>query len=82
MTDATSANECIDEAIQSVLGVSPDEYDDSTTFGPNGLDVDSLQVVEMAETIEYELDVQIPDDKLEEIETVGDTKDVVRAAAN
>lgn len=82
MTETTSADECIDNSIQEILGFSPDEYDDSTSFGPDGLDVDSLQVVEMVETIEHELDIQIPDDELEDIETVGDTKEVVRSIAS
>ena len=82
MSDAITADECVDESVEDVFGLSPDEYDDSTSFGPDGLDVDSLQVVEMVETIEYELDVQISDDHLENIETVGDTKDVVRSLAN
>lgn len=81
MLDEHSTEDVVYEAVEDVFAMDEDEYDDSTSFGPDGLDVDSLQVVEMVETLEYELDVQISDDDLEEIETVGDTIEVVRSVA-
>jgi acyl carrier protein len=62
--------------MQNILGLSTDEYDDSTSFGPDGLDVDSLQIVEMIETGEAELDMQVPDDEIEAVDTVGGVREV------
>ena len=36
------------------------------------LEADSLDLVEVLSAIEYELDVEIPDDVLESLQTVGD----------
>jgi acyl carrier protein len=67
----------IEEAIATALRVDQAELTDETVFGPEGLDVDSLSVLEMAETIDVELGVTIPDADLEDLETVGDVKTYV-----
>lgn len=64
----------IEEIIATTLRIDRSEFDDETEFGPDGLDVDSLGIVEMAETMDMELGVGIPDEDLEELETVGDVK--------
>lgn len=63
----------VDSLIEEVLMIGPDEYDDDTKL--EDLDVDSLLIVELAEVINMELDVEIPNDALdEEINDFGDLK--------
>lgn len=66
-------DETIDQIIADVLQVDVDEFDDETVFGTD-LEADSLDYVEIAETIEFDIGVHIPDEDLEAIETVGDVK--------
>lgn len=67
----------IEGIIATTLRLDRDEFDDETAFGPEGLDADSLSIVEMAETVDMELGVGIPDEDLEDLETVGEVKTYV-----
>ena len=53
------------------LGVSEADVTDTSSF-TNDLGADSLDTVELIMEFEKEFDIQIPDDKAEPIETVGD----------
>ncbi|MBQ2554604.1 MAG: acyl carrier protein [Prevotella sp.] len=53
------------------LGVSADEVKPEASF-TNDLGADSLDTVELIMEFEKEFGVNIPDDKAEEIRTVGD----------
>ena len=53
------------------LGVSEADVTDTSSF-TNDLGADSLDTVELIMEFEKEFDIQIPDDKTESIETVGD----------
>lgn len=72
----------IDTIVHEILRVDSDAFDDDTSFGLDGLDADSLAVVEMAETIGMDLGVDIPDDDFEDLQTVGDVKTYVREHAD
>lgn len=63
----------VDRIIADVLRVDASEFDDETVFGED-IPVESLDYVEIAETIEFELGVEVPDEDLEDIKTVGDVK--------
>lgn len=76
MSTSEEVDAVIDDMMQNILGLSTDEYDESTSFGVDGLDVDSLQIVEMIETGESELDMQVPDDEIEAVDTVGGVREV------
>ena len=76
-SNISKVDDTVDEIIESVLLVDAGAFDDTTTLGPEGLDAESLDVVEMAEMIEDEVGVHIPDDDLEDIETVGEVKEYV-----
>lgn len=73
-------DERIDGIVATALRIDESAFDDDSRFGPEGLDADSLSVVEMAETVDVELGVAIPDEDLEELETIGEVKAYVRAA--
>lgn len=79
-TDTDDLNDRIDDIVATTLRIDQSDFDDGTDLGPDGLDADSLAVVEMAETVDVELDVTIPDEDLEDLETVGDVKAYVRQA--
>ena len=68
----------VDRIVADVLRVSEDELDDDSTFGED-VEAESLDYVEIAETVAFELDVEIPDEDLQEFETVGDVKSYVEA---
>jgi len=54
-----------------VLGVEPGQVTEEARFFAD-LDADSLDVVELVMAIEERLDVTIPEDELDDINTVGD----------
>ncbi len=53
------------------LGVSESEVTEEATFAQD-LGADSLDTVELIMEFEKEFDIQIPDEKSESIQTVGD----------
>ena len=63
--------EKLQEIIADVLNVDPNEVTMETTFADD-LGADSLDVVDMLMSLEDEFDVEIPDDQIEKIHTVGD----------
>lgn len=79
MSTNDSLEATIEETIATTLRIDRAELSDETAFGPDGLDADSLSILEMAETIDVELGVAIPDDDLEDLDTVGDVKEYVAA---
>ena len=76
MSSSTEVDAVIDDMMQNILGLDSDEYDEATSFEADGLDVDSLQIVEMIETGESELDMRVPDDEIESVTTVGGVREV------
>ena len=61
------------------LGVDEAEVTDSASF-TNDLGADSLDTVELIMEFEKEFDIQIPDDKAENIATVKDAISFIEAA--
>lgn len=68
-----TAEDAVDEIVADVLRIDDSEFDDETVFGED-VPAESLDYVEIAETIEFELGVEVPDEDLQDIETVGDVK--------
>lgn len=69
-TDTTAE---VDRIVADVLRVDPGRLDAETTFGED-VPAESLDYVEIAETIEFELGVEVPDEDLAGFETVGDVR--------
>ena len=61
----------VTDIIVDKLGVNADEVKPEASF-TNDLGADSLDTVELIMEFEQEFGVSIPDDKAEEIRTVGD----------
>lgn len=68
----------ISELIAQRFGVSSDAVAPTTRFDGVTLDADSLDMVEIAEAVDATLDVYIPDEELEAVETVGDLTAYIR----
>ena len=61
-----------------VLSVSEDQVVPEAKFGDD-LDADSLDLVELVMVLEEEFDVEVPEEELEGVETVGQAYDLVVA---
>ena len=68
----------IKEIVIDKLGVDEAEVTDSASF-TNDLGADSLDTVELIMEFEKEFDIQIPDDKAENIATVKDAISFIEA---
>lgn len=69
--------EKIAEVAADVLGISQDEITEATTF--DDLDADSLDRLQLVTAFEDEFDVEIPEDRLLSISSVGDAMDAIEA---
>lgn len=64
------------QAATSVLGVEADAVVEAARFADD-LDADSLDMVELVMALEEDLDLTMPEEELEGIETVGDAVDLI-----
>jgi acyl carrier protein len=68
------------EIVSEQMGVSKDQITRDTSF-INDLGADSLDTVELVMELEEEFDITIPDEKAEEIQTVGQAVDYIQEHA-
>lgn len=68
---ATAVYDRVKDLLVDKFGVPEDELSMEATF--EGLDLDSLDLVEFALAAEEELGVRITDEEAEDLETLGDT---------
>lgn len=73
--------EKIKKLLSEQLEVSPEIITMDTDIAGE-LGADSLDVVELLLSIEEEFDVEIPDDKLEDLKTVGNVVDYIQDNMN
>ena len=66
------------EIIADQLSVDVDDITPETSFADD-LNADSLDLAEVIVTIEDELNIQITDDELQDIETVGDAYELIKS---
>ena len=59
-----------------VLSVSPDQVTKEAKFADD-LDADSLDLVELVMALEEEFGVEVPEEELEGVETVGQAYDLI-----
>ena len=59
-----------------VLSVSEDQVQPEAKFGDD-LDADSLDLVELVMALEEEFGVEVPEEELEGVETVGQAYDLI-----
>ena len=71
------------EKIRSILCEQLDLEEDSVTMESNiaeDLGADSMDVVDLIMSIEDEFEVEVPDEKIESIKTVGDVVNYIESA--
>ena len=73
--------EKIQKIIADVLNVDLDEITPETTF-VDDLGADSLDIFQIIIGIEYEFDIEIPQEEAEKIVTVGDAAEAIKYALN
>ena len=59
-----------------VLQVDPDQVTAEARFGDD-LDADSLDLVELVMALEEQLDISVPEEDLEGVETIGQALDLI-----
>lgn len=79
MSAGTDVATTIENIIADRLQVTPETFNDKTRLSGDVLDADSLAVVEIAEAIEADIGVHIPNRVLDDADTVGDLKHYVQS---
>ncbi|MDD7218817.1 MAG: acyl carrier protein [Blautia sp.] len=69
--------EKLKSVIAEVLGINPDSITSDTTF-VDDLGADSLDIFQIIMGIEEEFDIELEDDAVEQIRTVGDAVAAIR----
>lgn len=65
------------DVASDVLGISPDEITEQTTF--DDLDADSLDRLQLVTAFEDEFDIEIEEERLMSINSVADAIDAIEA---
>jgi len=77
---ATNIEAKVKSIIADQLGVGEDEIKAESSFIED-LGADSLDIVELVMAMEEEFEVEIPDEEAENIKTVGDAINYIKARA-
>ena len=75
--DRTEMFDKVAEVASDVLGIDKDEITLETTF--DDLDADSLDRLQLVTAIEDAFDMEVPDDKLDTMNSVADALDVIES---
>ena len=76
--DRDEALSALREVAVDVLSVEPDQVTEGARFKED-LDADSLDLVELVMELEERFDIQVPEEDLENVSTVGNAVDLVLA---
>ena len=76
--DRAAALATIQDVAAEVLSVEPGQVTEGARFKED-LDADSLDLVELVMALEEEFDIEVPEEELEGVETVGQAYDLVVA---
>jgi len=74
--ERTQALDRLKEVAAEVLSVDPDQVTETARFKED-LDADSLDLVELVMGLEERFDIQVPEEDLEGVTTVGQALDLV-----
>lgn len=67
----------IKEIIRNVTNISVDEIDDEASLRRD-LEIDSLSLMEIGVDVDYEFELRLPEETLQEIDSVDDAVALVR----
>ncbi len=70
--------EKVKELVAEQLGISPDEIKKESNIVED-LGADSLDVIEMLMTLEEEYGITIPDDKINQVKTIGEIVELIES---
>ena len=79
---STITTEHVEQVVYKALesfGADPGEFSHATTF--ETLDIDSLDLAELAQVVEEEFGVQLKGEDMKRIRTIGDAVDTIIAKA-
>ena len=76
--ERAQALDTLKEVAAEVLSVDPDQVTEAARFKED-LDADSLDLVELVMELEERFDIQVPEEDLENVLTVGNAVDLVMA---
>ena len=76
--ERNTALDAVREVAVEVLSVEPDQVTETARFKED-LEADSLDLVELVMGLEEKFDIQVPEDELEGVTTVGHAVDLVLA---
>jgi acyl carrier protein len=68
----------VSESAVELLKVEPGQVTEDATFGDD-LGADSLDLTELVMALEDRFDIEVPEDDLENVRTIGDAVDLVLA---
>ena len=74
--DRTKALDTLKEVAAEVLSVDPEQVTETARFKED-LDADSLDLVELVMGLEERFDIEVPEEDLEGVTTVGQAVDLV-----
>lgn len=75
--ERTEIIEKVTEVAVDVLGIEPEEVAEANSF--DDLEADSLERLQLVTAIEDAFDIEIPDDKLESLNSMDDVVDVIES---
>lgn len=77
MYDVDQIRDTIRDSVNRITGVAPADINDSSSYR-NDLGLDSLSALEVMVDIEYAFKIKVPEERLQTIQTVQDTINVVQ----
>lgn len=77
MSDTDRIRDTIRESVNRITGIAPAEITDSSNYRED-LGLDSLSALEVMVDIEYAFKIKIPEERLQSVQTVQDTINVVQ----
>jgi acyl carrier protein len=77
MNDAENIRKTVRESVNRITGIAPSEIHDSSSYRED-LGLDSLSALEVMVDIEYAFKIKVPEERLQSIQTVQDTINLVQ----
>ena len=77
MPDVDQIRDTIRDSVNRITGVSPADIHDSSNYRED-LGLDSLSALEVMVDIEYAFKIKVPEERIQTIQTVQDTINVVQ----
>jgi acyl carrier protein len=77
MNEIDKIRDTIRQSVNRITGINPGEISDTSNYRED-LGLDSLSALEVMVDIEYAFKIKVPEDRLQNVQTVQDTITVVQ----